>query len=104
MLCGLALASSSSAADSRTAFLKLIERPRVELAVETAAPQKHDGQVRIDFSYAVQPGERVPGILLKAENTSGRRPVVIALHGTGGGKESQLAFMSDLVRAGFIAV
>ncbi|MBC7366952.1 MAG: acetylxylan esterase, partial [Undibacterium sp.] len=35
---------------------------------------------------------------------SPRRPVIIVLHGTGGTKESELPFLTELAHAGFIAV
>jgi dienelactone hydrolase len=100
----LALALPAQAADSRTAFLKLIDRPRVSLAPEREAPQEKDGLIHAAFSFAVEAGQRVPGRLVKSPAGSGRRPVVIVLHGTGGTKESQLPFMIELARAGFIAV
>ena len=56
------------------------------------------------FSFAAEAGERVPGLLVKQVNASGRRPVVIALHGTGGNKESQLPLLNELAAKGFIAV
>jgi dienelactone hydrolase len=104
MLAGFALTAACSRGDTRAEFLKIIEKPRAALAPETAAPTTKDGITRIDFSYAVEPGQRVPSVLVKAANSSGRRPVVIALHGTGGTKESHLEFMNGLARAGFVAV
>ncbi len=92
------------AADSRTDFLKLIDRPRVPLAAEAKTAKPSDGLVQISFSYATEAGQRVPGVLVKASGSTGRRPAVIALHGTGGNKESQLAFLADLAKAGFVAV
>lgn len=92
------------AADSRTDFLKLIDRPRVSLAPQSKSPKTTDGIIQISFTYATEAGQRVPGLLVKAPGRTGRRPAVIALHGTGGNKESQLAFMADLAKAGFVAV
>ena len=46
----------------------------------------------------------MPGILIKSSTSTGRRPVVIALHGTGGNKESQRAYLSELARAGFVGI
>ncbi len=93
-----------AADDSRAAFLKLIDRPRVALAGEIAAPISRDGLSEIAFSFATEAGQRVPGILMKTTASSGRRPAVIALHGTGGNKESQRAFLGELARAGFVGV
>ena len=92
------------AADSRAAFLKLIDRPRVALAAEAGPSSAKDGLAEIAFSFATEAGQRVPGILIKSANSSGRRPVVIALHGTSGNKEGQRAYLAELARAGFIGV
>ncbi len=93
-------------ADTRADFLKLIDRPRVALAPEIKQAPASDGLTHFAFSYAADATNRVPGILIKPANVSasGRRPAVICLHGTGGKKEDEIAFMSDLARAGFVAV
>lgn len=88
----------------RAAFLKLIERPRVPLAPEVKELGETDGLAQTQFSYAAEASQRVPGLLVKQAKNSGRRPVVIALHGTGGNKESQLALLQDLARLGFIGI
>lgn len=96
-----------SPAETRAAFLKLIDRPRVDLATkQEAAPADpaDAGLLRINFSYASEAGVRVPGILLKDPARNGRLPAVIAAHGTGGKKESQLALMRKLAKRGFVAV
>ena len=100
------LTCTALAADSRSAFLQLLDRPRVALAAEAQAPTTRDGFVEIAFSFATEAGQRVPGLLIKSATTSnsGRRPVVVSLHGTGGNKESQRALLTDLARAGFIGV
>lgn len=98
------LSCTAQAADSRAAFLKLLDRPRVPLAAEAQSPAVKDGLAEIAFSFATEAGQRVPGILVKTSGSAGRRPVVVALHGTGGNKESQRALLSDLARDGFVAV
>src|ERR1043166_8615438 len=105
-LVGLALllTGSAHATDSRAAFLKLIDHPRVELAAEAKSPVTKDGLTEIAFSFAAEATQRVPGILVKTEASSGRRPVVIALHGTGGTKESQRPFLGQVARDGFVPV
>ena len=92
-------------AATRDAFLHLIDRPRVPPSPSTE-PAEHDrGLLRIAFSYASDAASRVPGLLVKADApAAGRRPVVIALHGTGGKKEGELPLLEDLARAGFVAV
>src|SRR5438046_1087692 len=72
---------------TREAFLKLIDRPRVDLAPSVS----DDGK---QFSFAAEAEQRVPGILVKPADADGKRlPVVIVLHGTGGTKESLLPLM-----------
>jgi len=94
-------AQSVDAARIRAAFLKLIDRPRVALAVESR-PRPDSGFHRAEhFTFASQAGERVPGIFLKSVRAAGRQPVVIILHGTGAKKEEQLALMRTLADRGF---
>lgn len=99
---------SVSAADSRAAFLQLIDRPRVALAPEESAPVTRDSLTETAFSFATEDGQRVPGIIVKAvrpdEASAIRRPAVIVLHGTGGNKEGQRTFLGRLARSGFVAV
>jgi dienelactone hydrolase len=92
------------AADVRGDFLKLIDRPRVDLAAQVDRPETKDGVEQINFSYAADASQRVPAILLKPTAAIGRSPVVITLHGTGGTKEQMLPLMRELVARGFIAV
>jgi dienelactone hydrolase len=99
----VALAPGARAADTRADFLRIIDRPRVPLAPEIEKAPPNDSLARFVFSYAADADNRVPGILMKSVSSSGRRPAVICLHGTGGKKEDELAFMSDLARAGFVA-
>jgi dienelactone hydrolase len=95
---------SASAADSRADFLKLIDRPHVPLAPQVQELPATNGVVQFHFSFAAGPEQRVPGLLMKAAGSSGRRPVVIALHGTGGTKENMLSLAHKLADRGFIAV
>jgi len=91
--------------DARQSFRKLLERPRVPLAAQTTPQIVSNGMIREEFSFAAETNERVPGLLVKpATQVEGRRPVVIALHGTGGTKESQLPLLNELAAKGFIAV
>ena len=116
MLAGLALllggsrltaAAADSPADTRAAFLALVARPSVPLAV-TVEPRPGNGSsdlVEFAFAYAADAEQRVPGILIPpAGKPLARHPVVIVLHGTGGNKESQLPLLRQLAAAGFVAV
>jgi dienelactone hydrolase len=105
------LAGPVFGADSRADFLKLIDRPRVPLAarvealltrVEVLAPTNAFEQTH--FTFASEATQRVPGFLLKATNATGRLPVVIVMHGTGGTKEGMFPWLQKLAGLGFLAV
>lgn len=89
---------------TRAAFLKLIERPRVPLAATLKKISEADGLEQWHFTFAADATQRVPGILVKAANVTGKRPVVISLHGTGGTKESQIELLTELAQRGFIGI
>lgn len=104
---GATAALAAPAVDTRAAFLRLLDRPRVPLAATVQPAVAADGLSEQTFSYAADGRNRVPGLLLKsttATPTAARRPVVINLHGTGGSKEGQRKLLQELARAGFIAV
>jgi dienelactone hydrolase len=90
--------------DARADFLRMIDRPRVPLAAQTRVLPDSALYAAERFSFAAEAGERVPGVLLKAAATAGRRPVVIVLHGTGAKKEEQLPLLRTLAGRGFVAV
>jgi dienelactone hydrolase len=94
----------SQADDTRADFLKLITLPRVPLAPQVQELSATGGLVEFHFSFASDGRQRVPGLLLEKENSKGRRPVVIVMHGTGGRKEDELPLLRRLARAGFVAV
>ena len=100
----LAVAQPLTPAATRAAFLKMIERPRVLLAAEERKLSAADGQAQWHFTFAADATQRVPGILVKDSNATGKRPVVIALHGTGSTKESQLGLLQQLAKLGFIGI
>src|SRR4029077_1058848 len=69
------------------AFLQMIDRPRAGLTPSQKNQRKVDGIEHWHFTYAADEAQRVSGLLIKATNAFGKRPVVVALHGTGGSKE-----------------
>ena len=89
---------------TRADFLRLIDHPRVALAPQAGQIMATNDLAQIKFSFASDAQDRVPGILFKSPSAQGRRPVVIALHGTGGTKEGMTALCRRLVERGFIAV
>lgn len=100
----LALAAAPCSGQSAATFLKLIDRPRAPLAPEVKELIVTDGLAQTHFSFAADAEQRVPGVLVKQAKSVGRRPVVVALHGTGGNKEGQLALLKELAGLGFIGV
>jgi dienelactone hydrolase len=90
--------------DVRADFLKVIDRPRVPLAVEVTPMASEGGVAEFHFTYAAEAGRRVPGILVEKAGVTGRRPVVVALHGTGGKKTDELPLLRELAEKGFIGV
>lgn len=63
-----------------------------------------NGIAQFHFTFMSDAQNRVPGVLLVSTNFSGRRPVVIALHGTGGSTANMMALCRKLAERGFIAV
>jgi dienelactone hydrolase len=88
----------------RADFLKRIARPRVALAPQVQALPATNNIAEFYFSFASDASNRVPGILIEPKNVSGRHPVVIALHGTGGSKANLISLCRKLAERGFIAV
>jgi dienelactone hydrolase len=103
IVCCLA-AGCAHTANPRADFLKLIDRPRVPLTAQIQQLTATNNLEQFHFSFAADAGSRVPGILIKSADSQGRRPVVIALHGTGGSKASMTALCRRLAERGFIAV
>ena len=95
---------ASGSTSGRESFLKLIDRPRVPLAAEERQLGEQEGLAQSHFTFAADAEQRVPGIFVKQSKLTGRRPVVIVLHGTGGNKESQLVLLKELAQRGFIGV
>lgn len=90
--------------DARADLHRIIDHPRVGLAPEAGEWRATNDLAQIRFSFAADAQHRVPGILFKSPDSKGRRPVVIALHGTGGNKEGMTPLCRKLVERGFIAV
>ena len=88
----------------RADFLKMIDRPRVALAPQVQELPTTNNIAEFHFFFASDASNRVPGILMASTNFSGRRPVVIALHGTGGSRGNMAALCRKLAEVGFIAV
>lgn len=93
----------------RTAFLKLLDRPRVPLNAELISKEARNGMIveHVRFSSEKKPDghvERVPVYLARPEKSTGKLPAVIVLHGTGGNGKAMMPFMTELCRRGVIGV
>jgi dienelactone hydrolase len=104
----LAAWADGAPADTRAAFLAVIDRPKVALKPELADLPPLEGFRRQHLWFWSDASERVPGYLLLPDAAAfkGRRPVVIALHGTGGTKDGGeiTNLLMKAVKAGFIGV
>jgi len=100
----LGASTFTPAADVRADFLKLVERPRVRLSPKVEEWPATNGIAQFHFSFASDKEQRVPGMLMKTADSRVRRPVVIALHGTGGSKANMLSLCRKLATNGFVAV
>jgi dienelactone hydrolase len=104
----LAAFADGTASETRAAFLQVIYRPKVALRPELRELESVDGLKKYHLWFSSDATERVPGYLLLPDPArfKGRRPVIIALHGTGGTKEGSQ--VTEIVRraaqAGFIGV
>src|SRR5690349_10975156 len=100
--------ADGSPAETRAAFLEVIDRPKVDLRPELQDAAPVEGLEKIHFWYSADATERVPGYLLLPDPArfKGKRPAVIVLHGTGGNKEGgEVAnLVLKLAQAGFIGV
>lgn len=96
-------------AEVKAAFLKLLDRPKVPLDVQVAKTEPDPaGPVIERLSIASEKKadgsiERVPLLIVRPKSTS-RLPAVIVLHGTGGSKEGQRGWMTDLAKRGIMGV
>jgi dienelactone hydrolase len=97
-------------AQVKAAFLKLLDRPRVDADVKSDGPRKlDDGFVREHLTFASEKKpdgaiERVPMLILAPEGAKGRLPAVLVLHGTGGSANGMVPVMKELAKRGIIGV
>lgn len=93
----------------RTAFRKLLDRPRVLFNVKIHEAKREDNGLvseQISFTSEKKAGEdeRVTMLLVRPEKRTKKLPAVIVLHGTGGSKEGQRAWLYHLAQRGIVGV
>ena len=96
-----------TAEQTRLEFLKIIDRPRVDLSPELRQEGVKGEIVRFHLTYSSEASQRVPGIVLAKRqllHDGNRHPAVIVLHGTGGRKEGNLRWLERLADKNFIAI
>ena len=97
-------------AEVKAAFLKMLDRPKVDPAPrQISPPHTFGGIVTEHLSIATEKKadgsiERVPMLILRPEKAVGRLPAVIVLHGTGGNKEGVRGICIELANRGIIGV
>src|SRR3954468_1583101 len=88
----------------RADFLRVIARPAAPLAPSSPTVTTSNGYVQERVSFASEPDERVPVLIIRKGDRPGRQAVVVALHGTGGSKEGMRSLLETYADRGFIAV
>jgi dienelactone hydrolase len=97
-----------SPAETRKEFLKLLDRPRVDLDVKEG-PGVASGQLATHtFTFASEKKadgtiECVP-VLLVRPIKEGRYPAMIVLHGTGGNKEGMRSWLAEFASRGIVGI
>lgn len=97
-----------SAAETRKAFLQLLDRPRVDPDVKEGIGSASGQTATHTFTFASEKKadgtvERVPVLAVRPAK-EGRYPVMIVLHGTGGSKDGMRGWLTDFARRGIMGV
>jgi dienelactone hydrolase len=101
---GIDQAKDADVRATRAAFVKVIDRPRVPLAPVVTTRPPSDNFVVEHVTFASDASQRVPTLIVKRRGSTGRRPAVIVLHGTGGSKDGMAARLRRLAMRGFVGV
>jgi dienelactone hydrolase len=105
-----AAAQTFSSEQTRKDFLKQLDRPKVAAEVkEDAKATEKNGLAYRHWSFASEKKadgtlERVPVLAVVPANKTGKMPVMIVLHGTGGNKESMTSWLEEFAKQGVIGV
>jgi dienelactone hydrolase len=98
------------AGDVKSAFLKLLDRSKVDPALKPLSESRSSGGLITEhLSIATEQKadgsiERMPMLVVRHQKVRGRLPAVVVLHGTGGNKESYRGFCEELARRDMVAI
>lgn len=99
---------SPTPAETRKAFLKLLDRPKIDPDIRPNQSIRSADGIIESFTFASEKKadgtiERVPVLMIRPL-AEGTHPAMIVLHGTGGSKDSVRSWLTDLAKRGIIGV
>jgi len=108
-LCLLPVHAEKPPQETRQAFLKMLDRPKVLLDTKVVSEKEVKGFTEQKLTIATEKKsdgtmERMPALILKPSSAKGKIPAVIMLHGTGGSKEQMRPWLEEFAGRGWLAV
>jgi len=108
-LCLLPVRAEKPPQETRQAFLKMLDRPKVVLDTKVVSEKEVKGFTEQKLTIATEKKsdgtmERMPALILKPSSAKGKIPAVIMLHGTGGSKEQMRPWLEEFAGRGWLAV
>ena len=108
-LCQLPVRAEKTPQETRQAFLKMLDRPKVLLDTKVVSEKEVKGFTEQKLTIATEKKsdgtmERMPALILKPSSAKGKIPAVIMLHGTGGSKEQMRPWLEEFAGRGWLAV
>lgn len=108
-LCLIPVRAEKPPQETRQAFVKMMDRPKVPLDAKVASEKETKGFTEQKLTIATEKKsdgsvERMPVLILKPSSASGKLPAVIMLHGTGGSKEQMRPLLEEFAGRGWLAV
>ena len=108
-LCLLSVHAEKPPQETRQAFLKMLDRPKVLLDTKLVSEKEVKGFTEQKLTIATEKKsdgtmERMPALILKPSSAKGKIPAVIMLHGTGGSKEQMRPWLEEFAGRGWLAV
>jgi len=108
-LCLIPVRAEKPPQETRQAFLKMLDRPKVLLDTKVVSEKEVKGFTEQKLTIATEKKsdgtmERMPALILKPSSAKGKIPAVIMLHGTGGSKEQMRPWLEEFAGRGWLAV